>query len=45
MNPENELQFVNFFYQELSEQEYTEEGIIDWDDCSQGSVEMESYDP
>jgi hypothetical protein len=45
MNPENELQFANFFYQELSEQEYTEEGIIDWDDYAQGAVELESYDP
>jgi hypothetical protein len=34
-----------FFYNEMIEQSYYEEGTIDWDDCSQGATEVESYDP
>lgn len=33
------------FYQELLEQSNSEENVIDWDDCSQGSIDAESYDP
>jgi hypothetical protein len=34
-----------FFQQEMQEQSNYEGNVIDWDDCSQGSVEIESYDP
>lgn len=33
------------FYQELLEQNNSEENVIDWDDYSQGSIDAESYDP
>jgi hypothetical protein len=36
---------LTFFHQEMQEQSNYEGDVIDWDDCSQGSVEIESYDP
>jgi len=45
MNPENELQIANFFYQELREQGYAEHDEMFFDDYAQGSVDLESYDP
>ena len=36
---------LTFFTQEMQEQSNYEGDVIDWDDCSQGSVDAESYDP
>ncbi len=45
-NPtKTEPQIVNFFQQELKEQEYNDYDCIDWDDCAQGATDLESYDP
>jgi hypothetical protein len=42
---QTEPQIANFFYQELKEQEYAEQDEMFFDDYTQGSVDMESYDP
>jgi hypothetical protein len=42
---QNESQIVNFFYQELKEQEYTDQDEMFFDDYTQGVVDAESYDP
>lgn len=34
-----------FFYNEMIEQSYYEEDVIDWDDYAQGATDVESYDP
>ena len=45
-NPtKKEPQMVNFFYQELKEQEYADQDELLFDDYAQGSVEIETYDP
>jgi hypothetical protein len=45
-NPtQKEPQIVNFFYQELCEQEYADQDELIFDDYTQGSVDLESYDP
>lgn len=45
-NPiQKEHQIANFFYQELREQEYSDDDCIDWDDYAQGATDLESYDP
>lgn len=45
-NPiQKEHQIANFFYQELKEQEYSDDDCIDWDDYAQGAVEFDTYDP
>jgi hypothetical protein len=42
---QTESQTVNFFSQELREQEYADRDELLFDDCSQESVDVESYDP
>jgi hypothetical protein len=42
---QTEPQIVNFFQQELKEQEYADQDELFFDDGAQGSVDMESYDP
>jgi hypothetical protein len=45
-NPtKKEPQIVNFFQQELKEQEYADQDELFFDDYAQGSVDLESYDP
>ena len=39
----DELQ--EFFYREMNDQSHYEGDVIDWDDCSQGAVEFDAYDP
>ena len=36
---------MEFFILEMQEQSNDEDGSIDWDDYSQGSADIESYDP